>query len=164
MKCLPELVWPALVTACLTLFSLGVSADGHIGASEEGFKFGERSVFSDRAVEARIETDASVCLQGEACAGGVASDEATLAAAPAARTAEEIYNTKCMSCHVAGVAGAPLFGDVVAWTARLNDKGLDQLVVNAIKGINAMPAMGLCMDCSEEDVRITVEYMVNAAK
>ena len=39
-------------------------------------------------------------------------------------------------------------------------KGMDTLVSNAVNGLNAMPPKGLCMSCSDEDIRGVVEYIV----
>ena len=141
-----------------SLILLGVQH--RVIAEEAGdHPFGERSIFSDRATEQRIKHDAQHCMQGEDCAGS-AGNTGQAAGATVALSAEEIYNSKCMTCHAAGVAGAPLIDDKAAWTARLDEKGLEQIIQNAIKGINAMPAMGLCMECSEEDIKKTVEFML----
>ena len=57
------------------------------------------------------------------------------------KTGKQVYETVCASCHAAGVAGAPKFGDKTAW-APLVKTGLDSMVNNAIKGKAAMPAKG----------------------
>ncbi|MDX1625074.1 MAG: c-type cytochrome [Wenzhouxiangellaceae bacterium] len=73
-----------------------------------------------------------------------------------------IYERVCQACHQVGAAGAP---QLVAaqWTDRL-DKGMDTLVSNAIDGIGAMPAKGGRADLSDEQVRASVEYMVNQVR
>jgi len=38
-------------------------------------------------------------------------------------------------------------------------KGMDAVMVNVMNGINAMPAKGLCMTCSEDDLLSLVNYM-----
>jgi cytochrome c5 len=65
----------------------------------------------------------------------------------------------CNACHAAGVANAPKLGDKAAWDARL-EKGMDALMVNVMNGINAMPAKGLCMSCTQENLQEIVNYMV----
>lgn len=111
---------------------------------------------SEEAIAARIQPVGQVCVEGdESCATGGMQK---VAAGP--RSGEEIYGRACMGCHDTGAAGAPKRGDAVAWGARLEEKGLDMLVSNAINGIAAMPAMGLCMDCSDEEIRVTVEYIL----
>ncbi|MDY6890590.1 MAG: c-type cytochrome [Pseudomonadota bacterium] len=84
-------------------------------------------------------------------------------AALAERSGEELYNTKCSVCHVAGVAGAPKFGDAAAWAPRAA-KGLDGLLASAKNGLNAMPPMGTCMDCSDEELKAAIQYMLDAAQ
>jgi cytochrome c5 len=49
------------------------------------------------------------------------------------------------------------------WESRL-EKGLDAVVANAINGVNAMPAKGLCFDCTEDDIRALVEYMLETSQ
>jgi cytochrome c5 len=78
-------------------------------------------------------------------------------------TGKKIYDTKCMACHASGVAGAPKFGDKDAWEPRI-ETGMDSLMSSVMNGKNAMPPKGTCMDCSEEDLRAAVEYMVQAAQ
>ncbi|SEA12996.1 c-type cytochrome [Marinobacterium iners] len=84
-------------------------------------------------------------------------------AAMAERSGEELYNTKCSVCHATGVAGAPKFGDAAAWAPRA-EKGLDALLAISLTGINAMPPKGTCMDCSNEEMKSAIQYMLNAAK
>ena len=72
------------------------------------------------------------------------------------------YERYCFSCHAAGVADAPKFGDRESWGTRL-EKGEDALLQSVIDGMPpGMPAMGLCMACSEEQLRDSVEYMLEA--
>ncbi len=87
----------------------------------------------------------------------------TPAAAMAERSGEEIYNTKCSVCHASGVAGAPKFGDAAAWAPRA-EKGMDALLATAITGIRAMPPKGTCMDCSDNELKVSIQYMLDAAK
>ena len=80
-----------------------------------------------------------------------------------ARTPEDIYNSGCMACHGTGVNGAPKFGSKEQWAAHIS-KGKDTLYDHAIHGFNAMPAKGLCSDCSDDEIKSVVDYIVNAAK
>ena len=83
--------------------------------------------------------------------------------AASADKGKEIYDTKCFTCHAAGVAGAPKFGDKAAWAPRIAT-GMDALLAVSIKGKGAMPPKGTCMDCSDEDLKATIQYMVDNAK
>lgn len=85
------------------------------------------------------------------------------AAAMADRTGEELYTGKCSVCHAAGIAGAPKFGDAAAWAPRA-EKGMDALLATAKTGLNAMPPMGTCMDCSDDELKVAIQYMLDAAK
>ena len=79
--------------------------------------------------------------------------------------AEQKYMASCFACHSTGAAGAPKVGEGMAeeWEPRL-EKGLDAVVANAINGINTMPAKGLCFDCTDDDLRALVEYMIDTSQ
>ena len=78
--------------------------------------------------------------------------------------AQQKYMSSCFACHSTGAAGAPKVGAGMSaeWEPRL-EKGLDAVVQNAINGINTMPAKGLCFDCTDEDLRAIVEYMIDSS-
>ena len=78
--------------------------------------------------------------------------------------AEQKYMASCFACHSTGAAGAPKVGAgmAVEWEPRL-EKGLDTIVQNAINGVNTMPAKGLCFDCTDDDIRAIVEYMIDSS-
>jgi len=80
-------------------------------------------------------------------------------AAPVVASVQEIYQSKCFACHGTGAAGAPKPGDAAAWAPRIA-QGMDTLLANAISGLKAMPPKGLCMSCSEDDLKRVIEYMV----
>lgn len=73
---------------------------------------------------------------------------------------KKIYEQYCVGCHATGAGGAPKFGDAAAWEP-LAKQGMDALYSNAIHGIGGMPPKGTCATCSEEDVKNTVQYIVN---
>lgn len=73
---------------------------------------------------------------------------------------KETYQTYCTVCHATGLAGAPKFQDAKDWRQRCQNKGLQQLLASAIKGLNAMPAKGTCSSCSEDDIKQAILYMV----
>jgi len=85
------------------------------------------------------------------------------AAVLASDDGKKIYDTKCFVCHASGVAGAPKFGDKAAWEPRIAT-GMDAMLAVAITGKNAMPPKGTCMDCSDDDLKAAIQYMVDAAK
>jgi cytochrome c5 len=80
------------------------------------------------------------------------------------RDGKAVYDTKCFVCHVAGVAGAPKFGDKAAWEPRAA-KGMDEMLKISKTGTaKGMPPMGTCMDCSDDEMKAAIEYMLEAAK
>ena len=79
----------------------------------------------------------------------------------AKRSGEEIYNSKCAGCHTSGVMGSPKFASLEDWAPRI-DLGLEKLTLSAIAGKGGMPAKGTCMDCSDNDIKITVQYMLDS--
>jgi len=111
----------------------------------------------------RISPVGSVCLISESCAGNATA--AVAGSGGGSQNPEQIYNTYCVACHGSGVNNSPIMGDAVAWQPRI-DKGLDVLYQNSINGFNnnAMPAKGLCMSCSDEDIQATVDYILSAGQ
>ena len=79
----------------------------------------------------------------------------------AVRSGEEIYNSKCAGCHTSGVMGSPKFASLEDWAPRVG-LGLEKLTLSAIAGKGGMPAKGTCMDCSDNDIKITVQYMLDS--
>lgn len=77
-----------------------------------------------------------------------------------------IYERVCSACHLTGAGGAPA-PNAAAWAPR-KAKGLDVLVANAIDGFRGdaglMPAKGGRPDLTDEQVRVTVEYMLEKYK
>ena len=91
----------------------------------------------------------------------MASDSDASEPVAAGRSGEAVYNLGCAACHTAGLAGAPMLANQAQWEGRL-EKGLETLTNNAYNGYNAMPAKGLCMDCSLEEIERSVQYMLDS--
>lgn len=67
------------------------------------------------------------------------------------------YERSCLSCH--GVRGsAPLTGFAPHWTPRLA-QGMPTLLAHTREGLRGMPAMGLCHDCSDDELRALITFM-----
>lgn len=73
------------------------------------------------------------------------------------------YNKTCVVCHASGAANAPKTGVPADWEKRMA-KGMDALVKSVENGMNAMPPKGMCFDCSAEDFKALIEYMMAAGK
>lgn len=103
----------------------------------------------------RIKPIGKVNIAGAAPAG------ASAAAGP--RSGEEIYQAACTACHAVGVLGAPKTKVAADWQPRIDEKGYDQVWKNAVVGINAMPAMGKCGSCTEDDIKAAMDYMIGGS-
>lgn len=78
--------------------------------------------------------------------------------------AAKTYQSTCFACHGTGAAHSPEVGDIIEWEIRL-EKGLDTLIQNTINGLNGiMPPRGLCADCSDEQLKEIVEYMIESSQ
>lgn len=78
------------------------------------------------------------------------------------RTGEQIYTAHCATCHSIGVANAPKLNDRAAWEAR--GKSMDEFVASSKKGLNAMPPNGTCMDCTDQELKDSIQYMMGKTK
>ncbi len=111
---------------------------------------------SDDEIDARLQPYGSV--------NRVAAAEVAVAEVPAEPlSGAQVYDTYCATCHAMGIGGAPTFADTAAWAPRIA-KGMDALMVSTLNGINAMPAKGLCMSCSDDELADAVTHMVDAAR
>ena len=99
----------------------------------------------EEAVEDAVEMAAEVATEG--------------AAAVSDFDPAGVYQMNCFACHGTGAAGAPMLGDSEAWDARM-EKGMQAVMANAINGVGAMPARGICMSCSDDELQQVVEYML----
>ena len=126
-----------------------------------GLSFSVSAGVIEDAINERLAPVGSVCVEGSDCAAATAAAAGSASSEP--RTGEAIYGAACTACHDTGAAGAPKLGDAAAWAAR-TAAGIDTVYANAINGINGMPAMGLCMDCSEDEVKATVDYILANSK
>ena len=118
------------------------------------------------AVTERIKPFGQVYLPGEEIQATAPIAETVPEPAPVAtaRTGPQVYNEACNVCHGNGVGGAPITGDVAAWTARIA-KGRDVLYDHAINGFDGdaptpMLAKGGRMDLSDQEVRDAVDFMI----
>jgi cytochrome c5 len=75
-------------------------------------------------------------------------------------TGEQVYNQVCKTCHEAGLAGAPKFGDASAWAPRIK-QGESALFDHAVNGIRAMPPKGGNPDLDAVEVQRAVVFMAN---
>lgn len=136
-----------------------------------GLVFWWQIAFSDSRedIEKRIKPIGQVYVKGVNEPNQVDEVKRATALSAEANTAsmnavsgEAIYAKHCVACHDTGIAGAPKRGDKSAWAER-QEKGLDELVASAVKGLNAMPPKGTCMSCSNEELKAAIQYMLPAS-
>lgn len=113
----------------------------------------------NEALKDRIAPIGSVCMSGDSCAA------APVAAAPAGpRSGKDVFDATCKLCHANAGMGAPVLGNPADWAPR-SAKGMDTLYDSAINGFNgAMPARGTCGNCSDDELKAAVDYMVEGSK
>ena len=76
---------------------------------------------------------------------------------------EKIFKEFCSTCHAKTPRidiHAPRIGDTKAWAA-LKKAGMSTLLNITISGAGAMPARGGCFECSDQQLRETIDYMLN---
>ena len=92
---------------------------------------------------------------------------AGLSASTALADGETIYNSGCVACHGAGIAGAPRVGDKAAWANRIA-QGTKIIYEHALKGFQGtagiMPAKGGFTHLSDEQVKAAIDFMIKASK
>jgi cytochrome c5 len=116
---------------------------------------------AEEVVLENIKPVGQVYIAGESEPEPEPAAAATAAAGP--KSGDAVYNGSCAACHGTGAAGAPKLGDAAAWAPRIA-KGMDTLLGNATKGLNAMPPKGLCMTCSEAELQAAIEYIVSQSR
>ena len=80
---------------------------------------------------------------------------------------QKVYQSACIACHGAGVAGAPMVGNVSAWADRIA-AGNEIMYANAIKGFvgssGVMPGKGGNPTLSDAEVKAAVDHMVSKSQ
>jgi cytochrome c5 len=153
------LLVPAVVAVASFVVPVSVNADDEADAQaqvEENIRpVGQVNVGSVPAAAG----GAAPAAEAAPVQTAAAAEAAEPAAAAAGRSGEEVYNAHCVACHGTGVAGAPKLGDSAAWAPRAA-QGIDTLLANATKGLNAMPPKGTCMACSDAELKGAIEYIL----
>jgi cytochrome c5 len=140
---------------------------------------GANAIYADHPPEPSkgqtMETNARIApvggvYSGESGRAAMLAAEAARNAAAAAQVAYDgtldgsvIFGKLCQACHMTGAGGAPKM-EKAAWTAR-SAQGMDMLVKHAIEGYTGsagvMPARGGNPSLTDEQVKATVEWMMN---
>ena len=139
----------------LIIWALAMIFIGYKSLTSMGSDSSHSNTIVDNSVLERIKPVGEVRVDTSTM---VASAEST---ETAERSGEEIYNSKCAGCHNSGIMGAPKYAALADWSSRI-DLGLDKLTASAIAGKGGMPARGTCMDCSDNEIKVTVKYMLDS--
>lgn len=79
-------------------------------------------------------------------------------------TGEKIFKKECASCHTGGfkgfMSGAPDIDDVEDWAKSL-EKGLTVMTKNIFEGTKRHEEKGGCEDCSKEEIKAAIEYILS---
>jgi len=154
----------SLVLGILFAVTLGLFAFArHVGAEHQG-----KQVTTDRryeeSVKTRLQPVDRVAVAGQdnsALKIESAAPAGPAAALPADGTAA--YQTACVACHGAGIAGAPKAGDHAAWGPRIA-QGKATLYKHAIEGFagktGVMPAKGGQTAWPDDLVKQAVDHML----
>ncbi len=106
---------------------------------------------------------------GSASVVAVAAASAPAAAPVAAENTvgKKVYGQTCSMCHAANVAGAPKPGDKADWGPRIA-QGMDVLYKHALEGYTGakgqMPARGGAPNLSDDEIKATVNFMVDQSR
>ncbi|MDP2825752.1 MAG: c-type cytochrome [Sulfuritalea sp.] len=105
----------------------------------------------------------AAAVQSAETAGKKEAAPAAKSAAPAPaatqnRSAEFVVNSTCIECHGTGKLHSPRIGDRDDWVKRAS-KGLDALVLGAIRGHTNMPARGGRPDLTDAEFKAAIFYM-----
>ena len=109
------------------------------------------------AIAERIAAEGVLCQQGQSCA---TARRAPSTVAAGERTGEQVYQSVCFTCHDTGAGGAAKLDESKKWTAKQAARTLNQIYQSALEGRNAMPARGSCVDCTDEEIKLAVDYML----
>ena len=138
-------------------------------ANKSGAAFKEPAVPAPAAPAPAAPDAATAAAPAAPAAAPAAAPVPAPAPAPAvasADTGKTLYNSACVACHGAGIAGAPKVGDKAAWAARIG-QGNATLYEHAIKGFQGkagvMPPKGGA-SAPDAEVKAAVDYMIAASK
>lgn len=160
-----------LVIGGIVLFAAFIFVLARYLAAQTQEQWVEEDIIAQTRLEDRIAPAGHVAIQGEDNAALAMPEpeptEPVAAAAAEVPSGDQVYQSACVVCHDAGVAGAPKLGDQAGWADRIA-QGSDVLYEHAIKGYQGkagyMPPKGGQMQLADEAVMAAVDYMVEQAQ
>lgn len=80
---------------------------------------------------------------------------------------EEVFNDNCASCHTGGfkgwLTGAPKIGETKEWKKSF-EKDMQDLVTTVYTGSDDHKLKGGCDACTEEQIKVAIEYIKSQTK
>ncbi len=120
------------------------------------------SAVHKKVLEERLRPVGTICLHGDPCAQAI--PQTSSLSADEKKTPAQLYRIGCAACHDTGIGDAPKIGDRRIWRQRRRSGGIEQLYSSAINGLNTMPARGLCVGCTDQQLRDVVDYIVSKSR
>jgi cytochrome c5 len=158
----------SLVLGILFAVTLGLFAFArHIGSAHQGDQVTTDPRYV-QSVEERLKPVANVAVAGQDnTALAIKSTGPATAAAAVPADGSAAYETACIACHGAGIAGAPKVGDKAAWGPRIA-QGKETLYNHALHGFNGksgvMPPKGGRSDWPDDLIKQAVDHIVELNK
>jgi cytochrome c5 len=111
-------------------------------------------------IERRVQKVGKLNISGTVAAPATAASETASGSTGSGEAADPaaLYQASCFACHGTGAAGAPVLGDVEAWTPRIA-QGEATLLDHAINGLNAMPPRG-GSTLTDEEIELIVAHII----
>ena len=82
-------------------------------------------------------------------------------------TGKTVFEESCASCHTGGfkawLSGSPEIGDMDDWKPFF-DKGLSEMTRNVFEGSKRHKAKGGCDECTKEQIKAAIEYIMAETK
>ncbi len=143
----------ALVVLTIVLILFGISMQNKLVANVQGEA--DRSSIQELIKPvAEVNTDPNAIVEIAPVAMAAAFDGSL--------DGQMIYDNVCMACHTTGAGGAPKL-IAAEWEARIA-QGDEVMLKNAIEGYTGekgmMPAKGGRLDLTDEQVQVTVDFML----
>jgi len=104
-----------------------------------------------------------ICLHGCEDPGSTESSELRKFDSEDIEQGRLIYEGSCNTCHGIGAADAPEISDTFIW-GELAAKGINTLVNNVKNGISEHPPKGLCLECTDSDLKVAIIYMISESQ
>jgi cytochrome c5 len=154
------------ITVVIIVLAFSLQSEPDPNANPSQLRLAEERIAPVAGVHVGAEGLAAIAAAEQTAAppatAAIAQEDGAQPGTPAASSGPngaEIYQTVCMACHAAGVAGAPIPGSELM-AQRLSEKGIDGLIASSINGLNVMPPKGGRTDLSDDDMRAAVEFML----